>query len=199
MSVACLDCQRLRADLESALRARDNAIRGRDAAVIDMQNLEAELRAKRSIISKLRGELEDKADENEANSDAYAVFVYWKGRLHPSAKSFKGKRRANVLARLAEGYTISDLMMAVDGAVVDAWTGPNGVRHDDLEFICRDPSTTDRFIKAAKAREGKVDEWLLGAAGGTTEEMELAWMIGEWRDRVAREVLDEIHAREAAA
>jgi predicted Fe-S protein YdhL (DUF1289 family) len=152
----CLGCLRLQKAL--------------DAALIDIDNLNVDLLVKRRQLREARGENETRADEHPLGDDAEAVFVYWKLRLHPQAKSFKGKRRAHVLARLAESYTVLDLLRAVDGAVVDAWTGPNGVRHDDLEFICRDPSTTDRFIKAAVA-DGRRREaaWWAGLTDGERE------------------------------
>jgi hypothetical protein len=136
-AIECPACEDAQRDLQAALRARDQAIRGRDAAVAHLESAEVELRAKRSIITKLKGEIEElqaAASPADVNDVAEAVFAYWRARLHPNAKSFKGKRRAHVLERLNDRpkpYSCLDLLNAVDGAVVSAWTGPNGVRHDD--------------------------------------------------------------------
>ncbi len=53
------------------------------------------------------------------------------------------------MARLKEGYTLGQLMRAIDGAAAGAYVDDNGKRHDDLELICRNEVKVDGFIARA--------------------------------------------------
>lgn len=141
----CLACERMR--------------RALDAALLDLENAEVALRVERRKV-KERDKLLAERDDAEAagNDDAEAVFAYWKAAVAPRARSFKGMRRRNVLARLKEGYTLDDLMLAIDGARVAAGVSDKtGERFDDLELICRDPKITDSFIKRGAHHEARVN------------------------------------------
>jgi hypothetical protein len=158
VAAECLNCVRLSRALEAATR--------------DVGNLEVELRVKRATITKLHKELEGQADDEVSAKDARAVFVYWRCRLHPMAKTFAGKRRRAVLDRLAdkpEPYTVLDLMDAIDGACVDA----KYPAMKELEYICRDGTIVDRYRSAAAAHAAWQDRALQGLAGPfeVTEEL----------------------------
>jgi hypothetical protein len=84
------------------------------------------------------------------------VFSHWQKVLnHPNAKLTEERRRA-INARLGEGYTVDDLMTAIDGCARSAFhLGENdtGQRYDDLTLICRNGSKLESFI-ALKGRKG---------------------------------------------
>ena len=90
-------------------------------------------------------------------------------RAEALAKQFetKAQEATGVLERLSDKpkpYSCLDLLNAVDGAVVSAWTGPNGVRHDDLEFICRkclEKRPEHRYASAGKLADD-LDAFLAG-------------------------------------
>lgn len=115
----------------------------------DLHNAELSLRGLRSAKTKLENQLDGRADEHRRLPEAKEVYEYWRAEIAPRAKEFGGKRRKAVLARLDGGRTVDELKLAVDGAKIDATTGSNGVRHDDLEFICREDQHVLRFINAA--------------------------------------------------
>jgi hypothetical protein len=83
------------------------------------------------------------------------VFEHWRVTMGKSARVvLDSKRRAKVEARLAEGYSVEDLNLAVDGCRLTPHNmGQNdrGERYDDIELICRDAAHVDRFIANANA------------------------------------------------
>jgi hypothetical protein len=133
----CLNCRRLMNALEAVQR--------------DLENVEVELRVKRSQLTKARNELDAESEDDPQARDARTVFTYWRCRLKPLAKTFKGKRQRAVLEML-KTYSVLDLMDAIDGAKVTA----------KLEFICRDASIVDRYRCAAAAHAAWLDRALHG-------------------------------------
>lgn len=91
----------------------------------------------------------DRAPPQRFASEAREAFKYWCHRLGKAKTAkFKGKRKAKVLARLRDGYTLEDIKRAVDGCAGSAWhMGENdrNQRYDDLELICRDGSNLEKF------------------------------------------------------
>ncbi len=84
---------------------------------------------------------------------ASAVFEHWRQVTGRAAAKFKGKRKARVLDRLKDGYTVDDLKQAVDGCALTPHNmGQNdrGEKYNDLELICRDVEHVDRFIQNAR-------------------------------------------------
>lgn len=150
----CLNCVRLARALE--------------AARLDLENAEVELRVKRAQLTKLRNEVEAEADEDPSAADARAVFVYWRGRVRPLAKTFNGKRRKAVVDQL-KAYTVLDLIDAIDGAKATA----KYAAQSELEFICRDATIVDRYRCAAAAHAAWQDRALHGLHGRfeVTEEL----------------------------
>lgn len=82
------------------------------------------------------------------------VFAYWMLRMEKRGNTaFDKKRKGAVQARLRDGYSVEDLMQAIDGcAKTPHNTGQNdrGERFDDLELICRNSGQVDRFRQNAK-------------------------------------------------
>ena len=102
---------------------------------------------------------------DDIQAQAREVFEYWKeackraavaygrsGRTGPR-RLWTEKRRRKLAARLREGYTPSDLMLAVDGCMLSPFhQGKNdgATLFDDLELICRDASKVDSFMARAQ-------------------------------------------------
>jgi hypothetical protein len=114
------------------------------AMQIDLENMEAELRAKRRLLTTLKQELRDATDSSPRMEEATRVYELWRVRCHHPRAIFSQDRKKLVLARLNEGYTQERLENAVRGAEVGAFE-KDGHRYDDLELICRSGSQVEKF------------------------------------------------------
>lgn len=87
-----------------------------------------------------------------SSSEPDLVFTYWRDVMdHPKAKLDR-KRKQKIKDRLADGYSVDDLMRAVDGCSKSPHhMGQNdrGAVYDDIELICRDAPHVDKFVKLA--------------------------------------------------
>jgi len=111
-----------------------------------------------------------------SESDPVAVvFAHWQNVMqHPRAK-LDDKRRRKIRDRLKDGYTVDDLMQAVDGCKRSPHhMGENdrGAVYDDIELICRDAPHLDKFIKLADGPD--ISD--LSAAGRQTAAAAAEWM-----------------------
>lgn len=81
------------------------------------------------------------------------VFEYWKRVMdHPRTVLDKAKIKA-IKGRLAEGYSVADLCLAIDGCKYDPFSqGANDRQtvYDSISLICRDGPKVDHFIKIAE-------------------------------------------------
>lgn len=81
------------------------------------------------------------------------IFDYWKAIMgHPRARMDAARKKA-IAARLRDGYTIDDLMLAIDGCSASAFhMGENdrGQRYDSITLILRDADHVDKFIRAGE-------------------------------------------------
>lgn len=88
----------------------------------------------------------------DRSAEIQAVFSHWQDRCdHPRAK-LDDKRKRLIRARLKDGYTVDDLMRAIDGCARSPFhQGDNdgGKVYDDLGLICRDGAHVDQFLKIA--------------------------------------------------
>lgn len=119
---------------------------------VDLENCEVSLRAERRKCAALKKELEKQRRDDPKMKEADRVFDHWCQVIHPNARRRPvfGERRVKVvLARLREGHTVSELCRAIDGCAVGAFTSENGIRHDDLELICRDETKVSANLKRA--------------------------------------------------
>ena len=70
--------------------------------------------------------------------------------------------RAKVIrARLADGYSLEDLCLAVDGCAASAWhQGENDRRtvYDSLALILRDADHTERFMAAGEQAHKMIEQ-----------------------------------------
>lgn len=77
------------------------------------------------------------------------VFEFWVLHLNHPRAVFDEKRRKAVAARLRDGYSVADLILAVRGCKLTPHNmGENDRQEifDDLELICRDTPHVERFI-----------------------------------------------------
>jgi uncharacterized protein YdaU (DUF1376 family) len=134
-------------------------------AKTDKKNAEhyAEHYAERTLSAMLSTTLSDTYPEPEPepylkqkpkpNLNTNVIFDHWQKKLnHPKSK-FDTKRQKAVNARLSDGYTVEDLLLAIDGCSQDSWSmGKNdsGQIYDDLELICRDSAHVDKFMRIAR-------------------------------------------------
>jgi hypothetical protein len=127
--------------------------RGSEASELRTENRELRTEEKYIVDSGASPELDGELSEPQKvptskASEVREVFDAWRSKLeHPSAK-LDAKRHRAVEARLREGYTVAELVEAVEGCAASAWhRGQNdrGVAYDDLELICRNASKVDMF------------------------------------------------------
>lgn len=124
-----------------------------NAAIIDMENTEKDLRVMRRRLTALQQEILKLQQPEHLEAEAEAVFLYWREECRSASKRkvvFGDKRKTKVMARLKDGYTVEDLKKAIDGARDHAFVSEDGKRFDDLELICRDETKVDSFIQRAE-------------------------------------------------
>ena len=127
-----------------------------DAAIVDLENANADLAAKRRIITTLRNQLDAKVQESEDAALAEPAIEHWRWKLgHPRARS-STKRIQCVSARMkTDGHTLEEVYAAIEGCALKPYVGDNGRcatgkrsdRHDGLDLICKDEETFDRFTR----------------------------------------------------
>ncbi len=72
------------------------------------------------------------------------IYAHWKiARSKPRARLTEN-RRVKIRARLREGFSVDDLIRAIDGVAFDPW--PGRAQHDDLTVILRNPEQVERFV-----------------------------------------------------
>lgn len=98
------------------------------------------------------------------SNDVLTVFDYWKQIMGHKQACLDVKREGAVKARIKDGYTVEQLMAAVDGCKMSPFhqgQNDNAMVYDDLELICRDSKRVDQFI----AISGQPNMVGLSAAG----------------------------------
>lgn len=86
---------------------------------------------------------------NEVNE----VFEYWKERMGHERARMDAARLKVIRARLADGYEVADLCLAIDGCAASAFhMGENdrGQRYDSITLILRDADHVDKFVRAGE-------------------------------------------------
>jgi hypothetical protein len=98
-----------------------------------------------------------KADVVEPRLDAQVseLFAYWQQRCGHAHAKLTPKRGRAVRARLKERRTVAEIRTAIDGAARAAYVDEHGVKHDDLELICRSPEKLDLNIARAHSVPAK--------------------------------------------
>jgi hypothetical protein len=131
------------------------------ALVVDFENLQAELVAKRREIGRLRGELTKQRQSSPEHQSVQAVFDHWRAECGHDKAKLGEKRAAVVRARLRDNFTEDQLLRAVDGVAMFPFVvngqrrakGKPDQRYDDLELICRNEVNVEKFIGLIDAVE----------------------------------------------
>lgn len=93
--------------------------------------------------------------------DVAAVFNHWKVVMdHPRARMDLARAKV-IRARMQDGYSAEDLMLAIDGNAASAWhQGENdrGQVFDSLTLILRDADHCDRFIRAGETAHKLIEQ-----------------------------------------
>lgn len=82
-----------------------------------------------------------------------AVFDYWRQIMGHERARMDAARQTVIRKRLADGYTVEDLMLAIEGCAASAFhMGENerGQRYDSLTLILRDADHVDKFMRAGE-------------------------------------------------
>lgn len=85
----------------------------------------------------------DLNDTNQYLEEANDIFDFWSMEMDKLGVGFSGRRRAKVLSRLKEGYTVEQIKRAIVGCKTSPWhQGENdrGEKFDDLTLICANSS-----------------------------------------------------------
>lgn len=105
-------------------------------------------------------ETETETDKREAKSlveqarPVREVFEHWQRVMTKPRALLDDKRARVVKARLAEGRTVEDLKLAIDGCrntPHNMGSNDRGEKYNDLELICRDGPRVERFMANATA------------------------------------------------
>lgn len=87
---------------------------------------------------------------------ASQVFNDWREVMEYPGAVFNKKYCTAVASRLKEGYSVSDLKLAIRGVLYSEWhMGKNEAKmvYDDLELICRDGPKVEKFKKLALTKD----------------------------------------------
>ena len=89
-------------------------------------------------------------EKQQANIDnVQSVFEHWQVRMGVPRARLDQKRRQKIRQRLLDGYTMQDLIDAIEGCAQSPFNmGANDrtTVYNDIELICRDAAHVDRFI-----------------------------------------------------
>lgn len=133
-----------------------------EQVLADFENSEREVRRLRRTVTRLENEAKEKARKQRDGVVLEELAAYWRTVCnHPRALvPLDGIRAEKAWARLTQepkSFTLEQLKRACDGAGEFPYVGPGGrsrtgtakQRFDDLELICRDEKTVERFIELA--------------------------------------------------
>lgn len=129
---ACPECERLHGALA--------------AAQVDVENANLEIKRLRRALNARQIDESGRRKRHPNHEVAERLFEFWKEECgHPRAQ-LGFKREKALLARL-EQYEPREIAMAIRGAAKAAYVDEKGVRHDDIELICRDEVKLEKFIE----------------------------------------------------
>jgi hypothetical protein len=122
------------------------------------------------------------------NTEAREVFDHWRTTMRKRSNSvFSADRKSKVVARLREGYTVSQLKEAVTGYSMSAFhmgDNPDGKLWNDLELICRSGSKVEKGMELAVGGANHAASSRAPAAEMSKAEVHRAWLMREVGDVV---------------
>ena len=112
-------------------------------------------------------------DRDQQNEDIREIFMYWQKEMnHPRASLDEGRRK-KIRARLNDGHTREECLLAIKGCKGSAFhMGDNDgkVTYDSIDLIFRNASKTDDFIRRSKKKLA-----LVGSIEGKAENDNYDW------------------------
>ncbi|MBK1717291.1 hypothetical protein [Thiocystis violacea] len=103
------------------------------------------------------------------------IFTHWQQAMNKPRAKLDTKRRAAIAARLKDGYSVEDLLSAVDGCKGSAWHQGQNDRHrpfNDLSLICRDGAHVEQFLDLATGQRQADTELEAFLKGGQSDTLE---------------------------
>lgn len=148
----CPDCGRSHPSTPSGIACSNSS------GYAEAEPIEPERNEKTSLTLVPKAPVQRRQDPNRAAIQT--VFAYWARVLeHPGAR-LTGDREQKIRARLRDGYTVDDMLRAIDGCAASPYhCGENDqkTRYDDLTLILRNGSFLEKFREKAPALEEQVE------------------------------------------
>lgn len=110
---------------------------------VDPRQLDVFIDSPAGSVSEVKAEKKDRVAE---------IFDYYKEVMQSQRSKLDAKRRKLIDMRLKEGYTVEELMLAIDGCRANPFNMGDNDRHtlfNSIELILRDAKHIDDFIKEA--------------------------------------------------
>lgn len=101
--------------------------------------------------------VQEPLSSSQATSPVQEVFKHWQIVMRKPRAVLDSKRRARIEERLAEGRSVGDLCLAIDGYSRDPFSmGKNdrSTKYNDISLICRDAEHVEKFMPAAPLGTG---------------------------------------------
>ncbi len=97
-----------------------------------------------------------RAEPSELAIQIQHIFEHWQVRMGKPRARLDQKRRSKIRQRLCDGYTVQDLIDAIEGCAISPFHNgserPQNERYsttavyNDIELVCRDAKHIDQFI-----------------------------------------------------
>lgn len=89
------------------------------------------------------------SEKHRFKNETAIVFAHWQAVMESPQSKFTPERKTKIEARLKDGYTVEQIMQAIDGCRGSAFhMGENdrSTKYNDLTLICRDGVHLENFI-----------------------------------------------------
>jgi phage replication O-like protein O len=104
----------------------------------------------------LKGGANKEQSKENFKENINAVFAFWKTVFGKTEKVvLSDKRRAKILARLKQGYTVEEIKQAIVNCSQSDYHIKNA--YTDIELICREPEKLDRFLNMRHGPKNRFD------------------------------------------
>lgn len=118
-----------------------------DAATVGIDEIEALKRFIHHKDSKLPIISEKKVSQSEACKEVFSHWLLVMGKSEKACR-LNPKRKAKIVARLNDGYSVGDIKSAIDGCARSRYhmgDNPNGTVYNSIELILRDGDKLEYF------------------------------------------------------
>lgn len=121
-----------------------------------------------------------KSEREDARAIARRVFAYWQRRCNHERAKPTPERFGKILARLRDGYSERDMLLAIEGCTLsDHHMGTNdrNTVYNDIELILRNGTKLESFRRIAEEHGARIVE--AAQTPSTPEDAEIARLRGE--------------------